>query len=191
MPAPVAALTTPLYRLATSARLRCRPAVSPAVPASRGACLLPVPAPAAELLADAVPGGGLCKRAHSDIVLATQPYQTHIGELLLLELGVDDQLTRHDGVLCPPRLLMMTTRPWTSRQHPHLPACIRTFIVSSGCIVDWLAALAIAPATTSCAGLSTPLGGAGAGLELLPVLETPASGAFEGRAGALCGQKHI
>lgn len=29
MPAPVAALTTPLYRLATSARLRCRPAGPP------------------------------------------------------------------------------------------------------------------------------------------------------------------
>jgi hypothetical protein len=28
-PAPVAALTTPLYRLATSARLRCRPAGPP------------------------------------------------------------------------------------------------------------------------------------------------------------------
>lgn len=62
------------------------------------------------------------------------------------------------------------------------PACIRTFIVSSGWIVDWLAARATAPATTSCAGLSAPavLGGL-----VLPD-ETPASGALEGRAGALC-----
>jgi len=45
MPAPVAALTTPLYKLATSARLRCR---LPDIPC-RGA-LLPAEPPAAETL---------------------------------------------------------------------------------------------------------------------------------------------
>lgn len=50
MPAPVAALTTPLYKLATSARLRCRPVGPP----SGGAFWLPLLA-AALLLLDALP----------------------------------------------------------------------------------------------------------------------------------------
>lgn len=37
---------------------------------------------------------------------------------------------------------------------------MRTFIVSSGWMVDWLAARAMAPASTSCAGLSAGGGGA-------------------------------
>lgn len=45
---------------------------------------------------------------------------------------------------------------------PGLPACIRTFIVSSGWMVLWDAARAIAPAKTSLAGFSPPLGGGGA-----------------------------
>jgi hypothetical protein len=45
--------------------------------------------------------------------------------------------------------------------------------------VLWLAALAIAPATTSCAGLSA--GAVAGGGELVLELPTPASGALAGR----------
>jgi hypothetical protein len=46
---------------------------------------------------------------------------------------------------------------------PPRPACIRTFIVSRGWMVDWEAARAMAPATTSCAGFWSGCGGGGGG----------------------------
>ncbi len=53
-----------------------------------------------------------------------------------------------------------------------LPACMRTFIVSSGWMVLCEAARAIAPATTSCAGFWSGCGGGGGGAAGAPAAAT-------------------
>lgn len=58
------------------------------------------------------------------------------------------------GALLPPGACPLLLPP---------PACMRTFIVSSGWMVLWEAARAMAPATTSCAGFWSGCGGGGGG----------------------------
>jgi hypothetical protein len=104
MPAPVAALTTPLYSEATSVKPRCHEPPAPVL-------LLPMP------LLLAMPDGGLLLREEGAL----------------------------RGALCP--------------------ACMRTLMVSNGWMVLWLAARAMAPATTSWMGFS----GAVVDVDAMPV----------------------
>ena len=72
----------------------------------------------------------------------------------LLCMGVPAGLGGRLGALLPPLLLLAALPP---------PACILTFMVSRGWMVLCEAARAMAPATTSCAGLPSGAGGGGGG----------------------------
>lgn len=89
---------------------------------------------------------------------------------------------------CLPLLLRLWWQKGLDTPDPHsqrclgspgvLPACMRTFMVSMGWMVDCDAALATAPATTSVAGLSLEAGAALTAPSALPCL----AGACEAQA---------
>lgn len=172
MPAPVAALTTPLYRLATSARLRCKLLDRPEGPPSDGAFWLLLPAPAAAallLLLAALPASHTRDRhmnrweadmQHAWIGAGSRgqggtpglavfpcccccfcrcPYQHKCGEpattpALTPNAAALAAILLLDAPFIQPRPLPHLKTPFPAPDKP--PACIRTFMVSSGCMVD-------------------------------------------------------